>query len=514
MSFLAPLWLLGLALLPLLVWLANRRTPPREVVWPSLLFLTDEDEGPPPESRRRLDWRTWCALLALTAIVLAAAGPTLRRAEPGRRIFVVVAAGPRAEVGETRIREALAPLTGPRDVVRVDVLLPAIGTHVRSSRDAIERALRGAEADVRIVVDDRAREEFLGPGLDDVVFVGSGLKQPANTSFLTARVEVEAANPDPVLHAVVWRQGPRATVGLEGVDEPPLVLEDGEARVLRVPLPTAATSIRLHSAAGHSAAGGVSADAVPEDDTLRIEGRVLRVYVPTSESGLRSVVRDALDALLGRGGFTLVGDPEGADLGIARAPTPASVPARLEVAPAGGEVPFPTPVARTEPSPWTRDLRPDARGLRMTPEVVQPRPGERPLLVARADPAQALLLETREGGLRLTVDPLTGEAPFAASSAWPLLLENLLEASNAPRRRVVGARPLAWATVGQAVDPLPTERIAQAARGRPAEDRPLRPACLLVALAALAGAWWPHRRDLDAGLTTPARIGASSRASA
>ena len=84
MTFLHPWLLLGLvaAGIPLLLHLVQRREPPT-VVFPAVRYLVDATR----EHQRRLRIRHWLLLLLrtllVTALVLAAAAPTVRRSGCG-----------------------------------------------------------------------------------------------------------------------------------------------------------------------------------------------------------------------------------------------------------------------------------------------------------------------------------------------------------------------------------------------------------------------------------------------
>ena len=83
MTFVAPWALLGLlaAAIPILLHLVQRREPP-ERAFPAVQYLQDATR----EHRRRLRFRHWlllaCRTLLIVALVLAAAGPLLRRSVP------------------------------------------------------------------------------------------------------------------------------------------------------------------------------------------------------------------------------------------------------------------------------------------------------------------------------------------------------------------------------------------------------------------------------------------------
>ena len=83
MTFVAPWALIGLlaAAIPILLHLVQRREPP-ERAFPAVQYLQDATR----EHRRRLRFRHWlllaCRTLLIIALVLAAAGPLLRRTVP------------------------------------------------------------------------------------------------------------------------------------------------------------------------------------------------------------------------------------------------------------------------------------------------------------------------------------------------------------------------------------------------------------------------------------------------
>ena len=153
-----------------------------------------------------MDFRTWCALAALAALILGAAGPTRLRAEAGRRIVVAVAEGPRAAQGEALVRQALAPSLTPRDVLTVLRVASEEEGTLRPTLDTLGRALRRTPADIRIAVDDRAPDPALvGAALGDALFVGSGQPAPRNTAFVAAATVPVERSIAGELHAVVRR---------------------------------------------------------------------------------------------------------------------------------------------------------------------------------------------------------------------------------------------------------------------------------------------------------------------
>jgi len=121
-SLLQPWALLGLLLIPVLLWLERRRRRPRPVVWPSLLLWRALGETV-RERDRRVEPLLILECAAVLLLVLAAAGPRLVAGVAGRRVVVQLETGPRTLArladGQTvldatraeldRIRSALAP---------------------------------------------------------------------------------------------------------------------------------------------------------------------------------------------------------------------------------------------------------------------------------------------------------------------------------------------------------------------------------------------------------------------
>ena len=122
MSLLQPWALLGLALIPILLWLERRRRRPQPVVWPSLLLWRALGDAA-QERKRRIEPLLLVECAAVLLLTLAAAGPQLKAGVAGRKVVVHLETGPRTQAlladGRTvleatraeleRIRATLAP---------------------------------------------------------------------------------------------------------------------------------------------------------------------------------------------------------------------------------------------------------------------------------------------------------------------------------------------------------------------------------------------------------------------
>ena len=256
MTFAAPWALFGLLVLPLVWWWARRRMQPLIVPLPSLMFLVDEDERLHAPRKRELDWETRVALLALTALILAAAGPGCTSGAAGRRVRVLRASAPPGHAfrddGAARITAAIKAIQAqlaPEDELDV-VDIPAEDwgrdEDAPPSWDAIYAHARDADADLRVVLVDTLPE---GPP-EDLAFVGVGTPGARNLAWVAA--SFVQTSEGPILHAVLRNQGQlsaRATVrwGTEPARE--VTLHAGAHQTLRLPariVPGKARTLTVH----------------------------------------------------------------------------------------------------------------------------------------------------------------------------------------------------------------------------------------------------------------------------
>ncbi len=217
MTFLHPWLLLGLvaAGIPLLLHLVQRREPPT-VVFPAVRYLVDATR----EHQRRLRIRHWLLLLLrtllVTALVLAAAAPTVRRSgvgehAPGALVLVldnslssaaVVGGTPRL-AGLIAAADAVLRRAAAQDAVW---LMLADGTARRGDPTALRSALREVRPlAVRLDLGEALRTAngvLAGETLRGEIMVISDLQSSAITAAATD-VPVTVARPDdPAPHNV------------------------------------------------------------------------------------------------------------------------------------------------------------------------------------------------------------------------------------------------------------------------------------------------------------------------
>ena len=209
MTFLHPWLLTGLlaAGVPLLLHLVQRREPPT-VVFPAVRYLLDATR----EHQRRLRIRHWLLLLLRTllvvALVLAAAGPTVRRSgvtehAPGALVLVLDnSLSSAAVVGGTprldqllRAADAVLARATPADAVW---LVLADGAARRGDPATLRSALRGLRASTARLDLGRAvqaaSEVLAGEALPGEIVVVTDLQASA-LSAAAPRVPVTVARP-------------------------------------------------------------------------------------------------------------------------------------------------------------------------------------------------------------------------------------------------------------------------------------------------------------------------------
>jgi hypothetical protein len=430
-SLSAPFALLGLLALPAIVWLHRRLRRPVRVVLPSLMFVLDEEEQAALERGRRLDPELWAALAAAFLLTLAAAGPVVERGPGGRRVRVVVAAGAPALArgAAERVEGALAALRAdldPDDRVEV-VHMPAggPGPWPRPAVDSLLAAARAGDADLRVVIDDRAPGVTTAP----VRWVAVGDPAARNAGWVAASVEPLPEDASRVRgFANAWVQGldaaeVSAEVRVDGGEPLLVALAPGEGplRTLSFEAPATATSLRLVLRA--------PGDRLAADDEVALERRPLRVHIDEALApALRERIGLALDAT--QEAWVAVAADAAPDLafverGSAGAPAPLAL--RLEtLAPDA-------PATRLGPARVEAGAHPLARDLEAAQaDLVCPRgaerleDGEAALAWARAGGRRVPLLVARDGRARLVCDPLAGSPAPAETALWPLLVENFV----------------------------------------------------------------------------------------
>jgi hypothetical protein len=177
-SLAVPWALLGLLLIPLLIWLERWRRRPRWVVWPSLLLWRAIGDTA-RERARRIEPLLLLECAAVLLLTLAAAGPTVRTGVGARKVVVVLETGPRTgaliDDGRTVLEATRAQLDRIRDAL-------AVGDEWIVQE--VERAEAApAVGDIRILATNRPGME--GPGF---LVVGRAPRGP-NIGFSAVRVE-------------------------------------------------------------------------------------------------------------------------------------------------------------------------------------------------------------------------------------------------------------------------------------------------------------------------------------
>lgn len=279
MTFVAPWALIGLlaAAIPILLHLVQRREPP-ERAFPAVQYLQDATR----EHRRRLRFRHWlllaCRTLLIVALVLAAAGPLLRRSVPlGRHAptamvlvldnsassAAVIDGAPLVSLLVAQAREVLARAT-PADRLwllladgvarpgsaaellgRLDAVAPLpgrldLGAAVRQGRDLIRRSGRSGEV---VLLSDVQRTAIVpaAEGAPVVVMRPEGAA-PNNRAVSALAAGAQPWGPD----------GGRVDVAVSSDDTAavPVSLEvDGQPRRDALVTPGVPSSLRLPSPA-------------------------------------------------------------------------------------------------------------------------------------------------------------------------------------------------------------------------------------------------------------------------
>ncbi len=337
MTFLHPWLLAGMlaAGVPLLLHLVQRREPPT-VVFPAVRYLLDATR----EHQRRLRIRHWLLLLLRTllivALVLAAAGPTVRRSgvtehAPGALVLVLDnSLSSAAVVGGTRrldqlVRAATAVLARatPADAVW---LVLADGAARRGDPATLRSVIRDLHAstarlDLGRVV-QAASEVLAGEALPGEIIVVTDLQASA-LSAATPRVPVTVARPDGAVPRNVgvaelaagsqpWStDGGQVQVTVMGDSgaQAPLSLVAGD-RPARQALATVGSAVQV--AVPGAAAGWYALKATIQPDELRLDDqRVLGLRMaPLARASCATAGRFAVAAcdVLRANGRLLPGD--------------------------------------------------------------------------------------------------------------------------------------------------------------------------------------------------------------
>lgn len=503
LSFLSPLWLLGLALLPVIRWL-HRGGPHRRDVAVSRLALWRRSEVARAQGgvRRPPDpaWRRRALLTALLFVVLA--GP--QWPEQGVRVTVWVddsismltreADGPRLIDGLARVRAQLARLPGaeielrslsdpwPRlgalDDAAVATLVRGAGRREPSAPPA---ALLQSDRQHWLVTDGADPSLFDWPGgrrADRVVQVGS-VRRNVGLERLSARRQADDAGRIDLLLKVTnggAAAEERSVVVATGTTQHarrPVRLEAGASQLVAVSIPP---SPEVHATL-------LPGDALVEDDTIALDLAPLRprrvALDPTCPDALKAVlsahpvvavvplaVADA-DAIVACAGAVPAGDVPKIRIVADRAP---AVPSGL--------------LEWSADVPDSRRLALEAGQLRVAARL-QARPGD-DVLLAVGDETAVIV---RMGESRLIETSLDFAAMSATRGTETPLLVNLLLERLLDRRLLDEIVSVDRGPRSSRVAPLP-RAIAPAADDGPVEARSLRDESRLVLAVALLAMLW------------------------
>ena len=507
MTFAAPWALCALLLLPVIWWWARRRMQPLIVPLPSLMFLMDEDERLHAPRKRVLDWETRVALVALTALILAAAGPGWASEDAGRRVRVLRATtGPNQAArdgGARRVDAALAAIRAelaPEDELSV-VDLPreewGRPQDPPPAWDAIYASARRAEADLRVVLVDALPDD----PPEDLTFVGVGSRAARNLAWVSAAYV--PTNEGPVLHAVLRNQGAeptRATVRWGDAAGREMTLPAGAHQALRLP----ARVVRGEARTLTVTASDERADERGRDNAVVLVLRPLRLgFAGGLPDEHKAAVRDCLIAALTPLGVV---EPESGPfdffVGVAAAPPAAGrVRLLLEPLPPGevGRVAPPGLLAGPTDA-RTADLRRTGARFVFRAGANALRDGERALLEVGAGSARTPVLAVgRDGVLRLAADPLAGSPAPADTAFLPLLCGNLLGTVGAVGLERRGLEDPARSLIGPYDQPFDPARLRGARNGKAAEALGLRRPLIALAALLLLLLWWlPGRLEARA----------------
>ncbi len=499
-TWLAPLALALLAVVPVLWWLHRRQPKPAVVTVPSLLFLEDEAPNSERPERRRVDADLLLAIAAAAMLALAAAQPVLGVTSDGRRIVVLrdasVAMTARSADGTTASDRASA---ATQAIERLSSGSDRFET-VAASGDELARRLRDASAGLRVLVSDRRPAELpIG-----VLFVGVGDKTASNVGIVAVDVDVVGGRRR--VFATIWNDAaaPRTLrAGPPGVETDVHCPAFGAARaswdVGPVPRSGAPAPIAIHLIDD----GG----ALASDDTVVIDPSPM--HVAFARDALAPVVeaatRRALDAIF-VGGWTEDAAAEGGlFVGPARdAPKGARLVLEIGRVPTGVDPVRP----RERDAVETADPR-LGRDLDLaTVEWVYPAgasahaPWPRVTIDRVGAPSPVLV--------RWHADPSLGRPAAIDTPLWPLFIENVIRligaeavggGESAAGRRWTGVLDLDVTRLGRDVAPFDRTALDAAPRDVSARRRVLSPWFAGVGSICLSLLWFRPRK----GTASPVR---------
>lgn len=503
MSWAAVWALVGLAVLPVLWFLHRRRSRPRTVALPSLIFMQPEAAAAPAR-RQVLDPELWLAGLAAILLVLAAAGPYRTTRVEGRTVRVVVSGGVsgtarryRAQVDDvlTRIESALAPED------RLEVVEEPVGrasSYPRPHAHALLTAALAGQAAWRVVISDApAPADSLG-----TTWVSVGRTDAFNVGIVAAALTPQ-------------RAGFELFVNLRGDDARPatvrLAVREHDSMVAeqRLEIPAGAHASHAFSIGRLGLAfrveltrpdGSAWSDDLAADDAVAYKRDAVRLHLdPALPLALRRAVEDGLVASLGRRGYQdVTRDP----LLVVTTPKASSeLPAgawRLVLHPAPGEgaLRAGTGIDQVRPDGLVRDLSTSGVDLVYgTPAARNLDEGFVALLWRDVEGRLWPVVARKERVVHFLPDPTRGRPAPQETPLWPLFLDDLL-GEVAGRAAAGGAGYRRLGTVDDASSALGRTSTTWAVPDLGAfppdvapETRSMRPPLVAGALLALLLLW-------------------------
>jgi Aerotolerance regulator N-terminal len=495
--FASPLWLAGLALLPILWWLHRRASRGRTVIVPSVtLFRQAPESAGASHGRRRLDGAFWrrAALIALLSLALAA--PSLLHR--GARIVVWIddslsmqsrePGGSRLELGCRMLAEALKA-RGAAEVIVRSLSEPGAGRREGApfgESTACRSRLIGPPHPPPVPLMSRAEEHWLVTDgahpvinawaarapLSRVLQVGTATENAAIVR-LAARgnladptrfdVDVEVAN----LGNSIAQRTLTVTRGDRQLSSSPVALEPGARAVLRITTPAGVSAALL--------ARLDPADALAVDDELALElprepTLALRVD-PLCAAPLRLALR-------ANPGLTTAQPGAPADLTISCAALAERGPALL-LRRAGTSRPS-SRLRWVDDAQFPLQARLDRLRLRVWDSPLAARPGDQ-VVIAAGDSPLAIRRASPARSLETTLD--LEDPQLATEPGYPILIASLVDraAGRELEGGYVAAREVSESQIA------PRERLVAATGARaPRTGLDITPYVLAVALVLMA----------------------------
>ncbi len=494
MSFAAPWAVIGFVVLPLIYWLHKRKSKPRVVDLPTLLFLVDEDEREHQPRTRRLDLESVLAMCTAALLTLAAIGPQLEGGEPVRRVRVVVAAGPLLKVKGYELRALDVYADIPRAVSKLgharrggrqlEVVYEPEGGNRRASDDDLLAAARAAPAAVRIVVSDRL------PTIDtgDVHWVAIGDPEAANVGIVAVDVTPKDDGYE-VFGTVINDSSQTATVGVTfGAIEKALgALEPGAFRSFSLTTPSIEPKARL------VCTSDLPADHQPADDEIDLDPRPTSVWLdPQLPAALATAIRNGLMAAVGAQGFDESDDAE-IRFTISRSGGHRDA-IHVMFQPIGDDriVRSAGGIDVVHSHPFTRDLSARSADLHYVRGAEVVHEAERLLLGLGGRRIWPVLIRDRDNRkfVRFAPDPTRGSPALVDTPFWPLFMQNLVGGhATSAGVRVHGVLDADASRLGRDVSPFDNGWITSAKPDVVPPPTSLRMPLLLLGLLCLFGLW-------------------------